>query len=323
MSLPRLDFSVLAHNAAKWPLPARGLLGCALAGLVLVVGDIVHLGSAQERLHRLEAQEAVLQQQLAQKTALTAGLDEQVRQFTLTQAQVDGLLRQLPGESEMPGLLEDIARLAAATGVVLENVSPMDEQLRSFYSEQPVQLGVFGAYHDLATFVSGLGGLSRFATVHDITLRRDGTLLRLDLLAKSYWHPHLGSRSGAPVLSGPAFVYAAAGLRDPFQPPALQVAYVPGRAAPAPDLTRPRGPLENIAVNRFQMAGTLARGAHAFALLRVASEVHRLSVGDYLGPDHGRITAIHDDHIELVELFPDERGAWLERPRTLELNVNS
>lgn len=34
MSLPRLDFSTLSHNAAKWPLPGKVLLGCALAGLV-------------------------------------------------------------------------------------------------------------------------------------------------------------------------------------------------------------------------------------------------------------------------------------------------
>ena len=44
MSLPRLDFSTLSHNAAKWPLPGRVLLGCALAGLVLLVGEVFHLG---------------------------------------------------------------------------------------------------------------------------------------------------------------------------------------------------------------------------------------------------------------------------------------
>ena len=49
----------------------------------------------------------------------------------------------------------------------------------------------------------------------------------------------------------------------------------------------------------------------------------RLAVGDYLGADHGRVVAIHEEQLELVELFPDGEGAWLERPRTLVLNVNS
>ena len=96
-----------------------------------------------------------------------------------------------------------------------------------------------------------------------------------------------------------------------------------GGRAVAPDLARPRGALEGLAVDQFDMVGTLSRGRADFRPAAPASTVHRLAVGDYLGPDHGRVTAIHDGHIELVELFPDEQGAWLERPRTLVLNLNS
>lgn len=323
MSLPRLEFSALTHHAAKWPLPGRVLLGCALAGVVLVVGDLVYLGPSRERLHQVEVQEAALQQQHAEKTVLASSLEEQARQFQLMQEQASGLLQQLPGESEMPGLLEDIARLALANGLVIENIAPLDEQSRPVYNEQPVQLGVTGAYHDLATFVSALGVLSRIATVHDVALRRDGKLLSLDLVVKSYWQRQQGVKRGAPAMQGQSFVYNASGLRDPFQPLALHVDHAPGRAAVAPDLSRPRGALESLSVDQFDMVGTLSRGARIFALLRQASTVHRLAVGDYLGPDHGRITAIHDGHVELVELFPDEQGAWLERTRTLELNLNT
>ncbi|KAE9650315.1 pilus assembly protein [Pseudomonas sp. PB105] len=323
MSLPRLEFSALTHHAAKWPLPGRVLLGCALAAVVLAVGDLVYLGSSRERLHQVEMQEAALQQQHAEKTVLANSLEEQARQFQLMQEQVSGLLQQLPGESEMPGLLEDVARLALANGLVIESIAPLDEQPRPVYNEQPVQLGVTGAYHDLATFVSALSGLSRFATVHDVALRRDGKLLSLDLVVKSYWHRQQGVKRRAPAMQGQSFVYNASGLRDPFQPLALHVDHAPGRAAVAPDPARPRGVLESLAVDQFSMVGTLSRGPQLFVLLRQASTVHRLAVGDFLGPDHGRITAIHDGHIELVELFPDEQGAWLERPRTLVLNLNT
>ena len=323
MSLPRLEFSVLTHHAAKWPLPGRVLLGCALAAVVLAVGDLVYLGSSRERLHQVEMQEAALQQQHAEKTVLANSLEEQARQFQLMQEQVSGLLQQLPGESEVPGLLEDIARLALANGLVIESVTPLDELSRPLYNEQPVQVGVTGAYHDLATFLSALGGLSRIATVHDVALRSDGKLLRLDLLAKSYWRSQKGVKRGAPALQEQPFVYDASGLRDPFQLLALHVDHSRGRAAVAPDLARSRGALEGLSVDQFDMVGTLSRGAQTFVLLRQASTVHRLAVGDYLGPDHGRVTAIHDGHIELVELFPGEQGAWLERPRTLVLNVNS
>lgn len=323
MSLPRLNLSALTHNAAKWPLPGKALLGCALAAVLFVVGDLVYLSPSRQRLQRVEAQEVALQQHVTQKTALAASLETRTHQFQLMQAKANELLRALPGESEMPGLLEDIAGLALANGLLVENVTPLDEQPRPFYHEQPVQVGLTGAYHDLAMFLSRLGGLSRIATVHDIALRRDGKLLRLDLLAKTYWQASSGAGPGGQGLARQAFVYDAFGLRDPFQRLAIQVGHLPGRPARAPDLARPRGVLETLAVDQFEMVGTLSRGVQAFALLRAASRVHRLAVGDYLGPDHGRVTVIHERYVELVELFPDGQGAWLERPRTLVLNVNS
>ena len=323
MSLPRLDLSALTHNAAHWPLPGKVLLGGALAGLLFVVGDLLYLSPSRDRLHLAEEQEVALQQQLKEKTILSASLEDQARQLELMQAKVDGLFQALPAESQMPALLEDIARLALANGLLVESVTPLDEQPQAFYTEQPVAVGVSGAYHDLAMFVSALGGLSRFATTHEVALRPEGRLLRLELLVKSYWRTSAGGRQAEPIEPGARFVYESSGLRDPFTPLAVQADHARGRPARAPDLTRPRGALEAFAVDQFEMVGTLSRGVQAFVLLRMASTVHRLAVGDYLGLDHGRVTAIYPGHVELVELFPDEQGAWLERPRTLVLNVNS
>lgn len=323
MSLPRLDVFTLSHNAAKWPLPSKVLLGCALAACVWLVGDTWLLAPARERLNMLETQAVALQQALTQKAGLADSLEDQARQAQVMQEQVAGLLRQLPGESDMPGLLEDIARLAAANGLVVEGVSVSGEQSRPLYVEEPVQLGAFGTYHDLAAFLSGLGGLSRIVTVHDLVLRSDGSLLRLDVLAKTYRSTSPTGKASRAVEQGPRFVYDAAFLRDPFQPPTSQADHAPGRPARAPDSTRKRGALEGLPVDQFEMVGTLSRGVQTFVLLRAASGVHRLAVGDYLGPNHGRVTAIHAGHIELAELFPDEQGAWLERSRTLVLNVNS
>ena len=74
MSLPRLDFSALTHNAAKWPLPAKVVLGCALAGLVLWVGDGMYLSPSRERLQGIDAQGVVSQRQVAEKAGLAAGM---------------------------------------------------------------------------------------------------------------------------------------------------------------------------------------------------------------------------------------------------------
>ena len=202
MSRPRLEFSVLTHTAAKWPLPGKVLLGCALAGVVLLVGDLVYLSPSRERLREVEVQEVSLQQQLAEKTLLAADLEGRTRQFQLTQEKVGGLLQQMPGESEMPGFLEDIARMALANGLVIESVAPLDKLSRPFYNEQPVHIGATGTYHDLAMFVSALGGLPRIITVHDVALRADAAGLRLELVAnKAYWDPKRTPKLDKVVLS--------------------------------------------------------------------------------------------------------------------------
>ena len=86
MSLPRLDFSALTHNAAKWPLPAKALLGCALAGLVRWVGDGMYLSPSRERLQGIEAQGVVLQRQVVEKAGLAASLEARSLQFQAMQA---------------------------------------------------------------------------------------------------------------------------------------------------------------------------------------------------------------------------------------------
>lgn len=323
MSLPRLDVSTLSHNAAKWPLPCRILLGFALAGLVLLVGEALYLGPSREQLQALEVRGHALQQQLAEKTGLATSLEARADHLRVMEDKVVSLLRQLPAESEVPALLEDVARLAVANGVWVEGIRVLDEEPRQLYTEQPMQMGAIGAYHDLAAFVSALGGLLRVITVQDVTLRPEGALLRLDMLAKTYRDATPSGKARQTFESGPRFVYDPSTLRDPFLSPTLQAARVPGRPALSPDLTRPRGLLEGMTIDQFEMVGTLSNGVQAFALLRAGSLVHRLAVGDYLGPDHGQVTAIQDGYIELVELFPDDQGAWLERPRTLVLNVNS
>lgn len=48
--------------------------------------------------------------------------------------------------------------------------------------------------------------------------------------------------------------------------------------------------------------------------------IHRVTVGNYLGKNYGRITAISNAKVDVIEIVPDGKGNWVERPRTLGLN---
>ncbi|SDZ13615.1 pilus assembly protein PilP [Pseudomonas sp. NFIX28] len=125
--------------------------------------------------------------------------------------------------------------------------------------------------------------------------------------------------------SYPTFTYNAAPLRSPFQP-AVRVDLAGRRAGSPgvkPDPNRAKHYLEGFSIEQFEMVGTLSNASGFFALLRGAGGVHRLKVGDYLGRNDGRIVAISDSQVDVVEIVPDGAGGWLERPRTIPLKEHS
>ena len=48
-------------------------------------------------------------------------------------------------------------------------------------------------------------------------------------------------------------------------------------------------------------------------------QIERVQVGNYLGMNQGRVVKISPTQIDLVEIVPDGRDGYVERPRTLVL----
>jgi len=134
----------------------------------------------------------------------------------------------------------------------------------------------------------------------------------------------LGNIEPTPTFSSyQAFTYNAASLRSPFLPPVRVdlAGRKQGSRNVKPDLNRQKQYLEGFNIEQFEMVGTLSNITGSFALLRGASGVHRLKVGDYLGRNDGRVVAVSDSQVDVVEIVSDGEGAWLERPRTIPLKA--
>jgi type IV pilus assembly protein PilP len=117
-----------------------------------------------------------------------------------------------------------------------------------------------------------------------------------------------------------SFEYAAQDLRDPFSPP------VPDRNegnGPRPDKDRRKEVLEAFPLDSMNMAGTIGAGKSLVGLVTAPDKVtYRIRPGNYLGQNDGRVTAVYEDRIEIVELVPDGAGGWLERPAKIALEDN-
>jgi len=135
-------------------------------------------------------------------------------------------------------------------------------------------------------------------------------------------------RSPGPIDPLPAiepidsFSFAPDNRRDPFVPARRNLATV---AAPVvqgtvPDPSRRREALEQFPLDALTMVGILARGDTIRALIKTPDRtLFQVSVGNHLGTNHGRITRITEDKIELTELVFDG-GEWRERRAILALS---
>jgi Tfp pilus assembly protein PilP len=78
--------------------------------------------------------------------------------------------------------------------------------------------------------------------------------------------------------------------------------------------------LEQYPLDSLDMVGTIGERRGTGGIGDGADKVtYKVRPGAYLGQSDGRITSVHEDRIELVELVPDGAGGWLERPASIAL----
>ena len=156
-------------------LPQKYQIGfCVLAGIFLVA--LVwwfHVRGKITQLERLEGQEVTLRQEFDQKQGEVANLEELQLQLTQMEGQLEHMLRQLPGKTEMPDLIVDISQTALASGISAELFRPGQEITREFYAETPIELRMQASYHQFADFVSRVASLPRIVimTMYDFSLK--------------------------------------------------------------------------------------------------------------------------------------------------------
>ena len=90
-----------------------------------------------------------------------------------------------------------------------------------------------------------------------------------------------------------------------------------------PELNRRKEPLEASPLDAVSMVGSLTRAGVPVALVRVDNLIYQVRVGNYLGQNYGRITAVTESSLVLREIVQDAAGEWIERTATLQLQERS
>jgi type IV pilus assembly protein PilO len=188
--LRELDFSELnAENIGSWPLPVKVIAWVMTFIILVVVGYFYAISDMRDQLTQVESKELSLKKEFEDKAFKAANLDALRKQMTEMQQSFGALVSQLPTDTEVPGLLEDITNKGVESGLEIKSIKLQPEQTKEFYVELPISIEVTGTYHDFGTFVSGIAGLPRIVTLHDFKINSDPKtqgVLSMSISAKTY-----------------------------------------------------------------------------------------------------------------------------------------
>jgi len=171
-----------------WPGPVKAIILIIIFAACLTAGFFLRVQNLQTELTTVQGEEDQLRIEFEQKAFLASNLEEYRAQTVEMEEAFNELLRQLPSETEVPGLLDDLGATGEGSGLDVGSILLADEAIQEFYIEAPINIDVVGDYHDFGTFVSGVASLDRIVTLHDfpINTRSDDTILDMSILARTY-----------------------------------------------------------------------------------------------------------------------------------------
>lgn len=110
--------------------------------------------------------------------------------------------------------------------------------------------------------------------------------------------------------------------RDPFDASILAATPAPVNLnIPEIDADRPREYLESFPLDSLKLVGTLEQGDTLWALIKTPDgTIQRVTHGNYMGQNNGKIIAITPTRLTLKEYIRDEFGGYIERETAVAIS---
>jgi type IV pilus assembly protein PilO len=179
------------NDVGRWPLVFRAAVIAIV--FVVVVGFGIYWFIIEDKAPQLQRErdtEETLRVTFENKQKKAANYDAYKSQLAQMEQSFGTMLRQLPGETEIPSLIVDVSQTGLAAGLQEKLFQPQAEIRKDFYAEKPIKITLSGGYHEIAKFVSGVAALPRIVTLHDINITPNAAdnydELTLAVTAKTY-----------------------------------------------------------------------------------------------------------------------------------------
>lgn len=199
------------NNMGSWPLSVKITCWIFIMLLIGVLGYFVLIKGKIEEIAGANAQEQNLLNEFREKDSKLRNLQQYQVQLQEMEADFEQQLEQLPKESEIPGLVEDINVTGVNAGLKFKNIRLEPEVRQEFFIEQPISINATGDYHAYGSFLNGIAALPRIVTLHDINItvtedtsaKGDIPQLNYIIKAKTYRYIANADNQAAPNAEAP------------------------------------------------------------------------------------------------------------------------
>lgn len=165
----------MANLDLKNPTLLKIILAVVLAVGVLVVFFCTHFlpfgyPNQRDQMNTLKADYEKRSTELARARAAVADLPRFEAEYELLHDRWTMASELLPTDRQLAVLLRKISLAGQQTGVTFQMFKPGATKVENYYTALPVEITVYGGYHQVGSFLAELANMRRIVTVSNIRL---------------------------------------------------------------------------------------------------------------------------------------------------------
>ena len=199
------------NNYGSWPASVKITCWIFIFLAVLALGYFVVIRSQLEEIANAQAKEQSLLNEFKEKDSKLRNLQQYQTQLQEMEANFNQQLQQLPKETEIPSLVDDINLTGVNSGLKFKNIRLENEVKQEFFIEQPISIEATGDYHAFGAFATGIAALPRIVTLHDFTVeakqdtekKSDIPVINYTVKAKTYRYVGADEQTNSDTVAAP------------------------------------------------------------------------------------------------------------------------
>lgn len=161
------------EDYGSWSKPVKALSWMLIFGVTAAASNYLVVQPVIEQVNSIQEERIFLLESYQTKKASLVGAEMYQAQLVEVEKKFNEQLSQLPKESEIPGLVEDISILGGSSGLKLGNIELDEEIKKEVFIEQPISITAKGDFHSFGRFISSISTLPRIVAIKNFNVKTE------------------------------------------------------------------------------------------------------------------------------------------------------